>query len=88
MTNLQTWTFSGSEVRTVEVNGEPWWVLKDVCTVLELTTKHMTARLEEDEVNQIPLTDSLGREQKTTIIKGNTEDWPEIKEIILSVFAG
>ena len=25
--------------------------------------------------------------KKTTIIKGNTEDWPEIKEIILSVFA-
>lgn len=68
MNELRTWTFSGSEVRTVEVNGEPWWVLKDVCTVLELTTKHMTARLEEDEVNQIPLTDSLGREQNTTII--------------------
>lgn len=28
----------------------------------------MTERLEEDEVNLIPLTDSLGREQKTTII--------------------
>lgn len=68
MNELKTWDFSGSEVRTVEVNGEPWWVLKDVCTVLELTTKHMTARLEEDEVNQIPLTDSLGREQNTTII--------------------
>ena len=36
MNELRTWTFSGSEVRTVEVNGEPWWVLKDVCTVLEI----------------------------------------------------
>lgn len=69
MTELKTWDFSGSEVRTVLVNGEPWWVLKDVCAVLELTTPARVAeRLEEDEVNQTHLTDSLGREQNTTIV--------------------
>ena len=66
---LRTWTFGGSEVRTVEVNGEPWWVLKDVCTVLELTTPARVAeRLEEDEVSLTHLTDSIGRKQETTII--------------------
>lgn len=56
------------EVRTLELNGEPWFVLKDVCGALEMSTKHVTDRLEEDEVNQIHLTDSLGRQQNTTII--------------------
>ena len=69
MNELRTWTFSGSEVRTVEVNGEPWWVLKDVCNVLELTTPARVAeRLDGDEVSLTHLTDSIGRQQETTII--------------------
>lgn len=53
----------------MEVNGEPWFVLKDVCNVLGLGSAHKVAdRLDEDERNQIPLTDSLGREQETTIV--------------------
>ena len=34
MNNLQIWNYEGTEVRTVEVNGEPWFVGKDVATVL------------------------------------------------------
>lgn len=69
MNELKTWSFEGSEIRTVELNGEPWWALKDVCDVLELGSPHKVAdRLEEDERNQIPLTDSMGREQNTTIV--------------------
>lgn len=68
MNELKTWTFSGSEVRTVEVNGEPWWVLKDVCTVLELSSPHKVAeRLEDDEKGR-SLIPTLGGEQETTII--------------------
>lgn len=56
-------------IRAVEVNGEPWLVLRDVCAVLELTTPARVAeRLEEDEVSQTHITDSIGREQATTII--------------------
>ncbi len=65
---LQVFNYNGNEVRTAEVGGEIWWVLKDVCKVLEMTTKHITERLDKDEVNLIPLADSIGREQKTTII--------------------
>ncbi len=69
MNELQVFCYQGNEVRTVEVNGEPWFVLKDVCAVLGLGSAHKVAdRLDEDERNQIPLTDSLGREQETTII--------------------
>ena len=33
-TNLQTWNYESSEIRTVQMNGEPWFVGKDVATVL------------------------------------------------------
>ena len=50
-------------------DGEPWFVLKDVCAVLGLGTPARVAeRLEEDEVSSTHLTDSLGRQQNMTII--------------------
>ena len=68
-TNLQTWSYGNSEIRTVEKDGELWWVLSDVCKVLELSSPHKVAdRLEADERNQIPVIDSLGRSQNTTVI--------------------
>ena len=49
-TNLQTWSYEDSEIRTVEKDGEPWWVLADVCKVLELSNPSKVAdRLEPDE---------------------------------------
>ena len=69
MNALQTFTYQSSTVRTVERDGEPWFVLKDVCDVLNLTTPARVAeRLDKDEVSQTHLTDSLGRQQETTII--------------------
>lgn len=69
MDELKVWNYNNSEVRTVNINNEPWWVLTDVCNVLELSSPHKVAdRLDKDERNQIPLTDSLGRKQNTYII--------------------
>lgn len=66
---VQVWNYESSEVRTVQVNGEPWFVLADVCKVLELSTPARVAeRLEKDEVSQTHTIDRMGREQKTTII--------------------
>lgn len=49
-TNLQTWSYESSEVRTIQKNGEPWWVLADVCKVLDLSNPSKVAdRLEPDE---------------------------------------
>lgn len=67
MNELQTFTYQNTNVRTIERDGEPWFVLKDVCEVLGLGSPHKVA-LDEDERNQIPLTDKLGRQQETTII--------------------
>lgn len=69
MNEIQIFNYQDKQVRTVEKDGEPWWVLKDVCEVLEISHIKDTAdRLEKDEVGQTEVIDSLGRKQKTTII--------------------
>lgn len=69
MNEMQTFVYSGAEVRTVQKDGAPWFVLKDVCGVLNLGTPSRVAeRLDGDEVSLTHLTDSLGRLQETTVI--------------------
>ncbi|WP_408737774.1 BRO-N domain-containing protein [Acetobacter senegalensis] len=56
-------------VRTIMLNGEPWWVLADVCKVLEIGNAPMAARgLDDDEKGGISITDSIGRTQTVTTI--------------------
>lgn len=69
MNEMQAFNYKSFQVRTVEINNEPWFVLKDVCAVLGISNHKMTAqRLDVDEVSQTYLTDSLGRKQETTVI--------------------
>ena len=51
MTNeIQVFNYKEQQVRTVELNGEIWFVAKDVCDVLDLTDTSMTvAKLDDDE---------------------------------------
>ena len=66
---IEIFNYNNSQVRTVQREGEPWFVLKDVCGVLGISNHKMTAqRLDRDEVSQTYLTDSIGRQQETTII--------------------
>ncbi|MCI7630155.1 MAG: Bro-N domain-containing protein [Ruminococcus sp.] len=65
---VQVWNYESSEIRTVQVNGEPWFVLADVCKVLELSSPHKVAeRLDGDEKgrNQIP---TLGGVQEMAVV--------------------
>ena len=70
MNELQVFEYRQTmDVRMVMQGDEPWWVLKDVCKVLGLSNSRMVAdRLDEDEVSQTYITDSLGRQQETTVI--------------------
>lgn len=66
---LQVFSYEGNAVRTVGRGEETWWVLKDVCEVLGLSNSRIvTDRLDEDDVSQTYITDSLGREQQTSIV--------------------
>ena len=67
-TNLQTWSYENSEIRTVEKDGEPWWVLADVCKVLELSSPHKVAdRLEADEKGRNLIPTLGGMQEMTTV---------------------
>ena len=52
MTNskLQIFTYQDKDVRTIQRNGELWFVLTDVCKILGVkNTSQMADRLDEDE---------------------------------------
>ena len=69
MNELQVFKYSGKQVRTLLKDNQPWWVLKDVCDILQLTTPTRVAeRLEDDEVSLTHIADNLGRKQETLII--------------------
>ncbi len=64
MNELQIFNYNGNEVRTVQIDGEPWWVLKDVCGVLGISKyRDVAARLDEDEREPVKV-DTLGGEQE------------------------
>lgn len=58
------------EVRTVTIDSEPWFIGKDVATALgyERATKAIQDHVSEEDKDEIPIQDSIGRMQKTPII--------------------
>lgn len=66
MTNeLQVFNFNGNNIRVIEKDGQPWWIAKDVCEILELSNPTVAiAELEEDERAKY----SLGRQGEANII--------------------
>lgn len=64
MNKPQIFNFNGAQIRTIEKNGEPWFVLKDVCEVLELSNPRMVKdRLPEDVSSTYPLQTAGGVQQ-------------------------
>ncbi len=69
MSTLQLFDYSGQRVRTQLIDGEPWFVLADLCIVLGLSAPHMVAkRIAEDDRSSTSVMDSMGRAQQTTIV--------------------
>ena len=70
MSNLVSFAFEDNLVRSrLDENGEPWFVAKDVCRVLEIANhRDAVAQLDEDEKDGVGISDAIGREQETTII--------------------
>lgn len=68
MNEIQIFSYGGNEVRTVQKDGEPWFVLKDVCAVLGLSDTNKTAeRLDPDELTRTKLV-SGGQEREMYVI--------------------
>ncbi|PKR50763.1 BRO-N domain-containing protein [Thalassospira marina] len=61
MTDPVAFDFEGQPVRTIEIDGVIWFVLSDVCDVLEIANiGNASARLDEDEKNNIRNPDANG----------------------------
>ena len=68
MTALDIFTYSGQQVRTVIVDGEPWFVVADVAGVLGLTNPTMAAQaIFPDDLSSAEVIDSMGRTQTARI---------------------
>lgn len=48
---IENWC--GHEIRFVEINGEWWAILKDICDALKLQTKHIAERLSPDMLERV-----------------------------------
>lgn len=67
MTNIVPFTYGTHDVRTVVIDGEPWFVLADLTRVLDLR-QFRTDRLDDALIRNHPIPDRLGRTQQATIV--------------------
>lgn len=69
-TEIQTFNFNDSTLRTLtDENGDPWFVLKDCMSILNLGNPTETVKMfDDDEFRTTEVTDSIGRRQQTYII--------------------
>lgn len=69
MSSIVPLAFEGAEVRIIDQAGNPWFVLADVCRVLEISNpRDAASRLDEDEKDGVGITDAIGREQNNTVV--------------------
>jgi len=67
--NIKTEIWNGHKIRFIEKNLSDWWaVLADITKALELSTKHVRSRLEDEVVSTDHVPDSLGRIQEMLIV--------------------
>jgi anti-repressor protein len=68
MNEILPFSFQNLKIRTVLINGEPWFVAKDISVVLEIkNNRQFLVDLEEDERGSFKMTTS-GGEQELTIV--------------------
>ena len=66
--DLMKFDFRGKRVRTVVIEGEPWFVAKDVCEILELSnSREAVSNLDAEELTSAMLT-SGGQRREMNII--------------------
>ena len=69
MSNLQLFEFNSQSVRIISVNGDPWFVAKDVCEILEIGNVSKACNpIKDREKNTITLSDGIAGNPTTLII--------------------
>lgn len=69
-TNLQTWSYENSEIRTIEKDGEPWFVGKDVAAVLGYsnTRDALAKHVDDEDKNTVVIRDGIQGNPNTIVI--------------------
>lgn len=50
MSDIEQYQFGGRDIRVIDRDGEPWWIARDVCDVLEIVNiTNAVAGLDDDE---------------------------------------
>lgn len=69
MSTLQLFNYEHHEVRTIQIDGEPWFVLNDLCKVLEISNPRMVVdRLDPEYVSKTDALDGRGISRETNIV--------------------
>ncbi len=59
-TNLIPFQFEGRSVRVLMIDGNPWWVAFEICSILGISNgRDAVSRLDDDEKTTVVITDSL-----------------------------
>lgn len=66
--NIQPFTYEDHTVRVVTIDGEPWFVLADLCKVLDLAKPSRVAMRIADDMKGAHLMSTLGGDQEMTIV--------------------
>lgn len=79
--------FKGQNLRIVQQDGEPWFVLADLCAALGLRAPHrVAARLDDDEKGSHSVTTPGGQQEMTVVNESGLyavilrSDKPEVRE--------
>jgi len=68
MSALATFDFEGTDVRVQDLDGEPWFVGKDVCGCLDLSNHNKAlGQLDDDERKGVTISYPLGKNPQTMI---------------------
>lgn len=64
---LTPYVYGAANVRVATIDGNPWFVAADVCSVLGLEdVRRAISRVDEDDRRQTPVVDSVGRSNPNT----------------------
>lgn len=75
MSNITPFSYEDHEVRVLDINGEPWFVLADLCKVLGVRNSRMAAtRLDEADVRQTDISSSGQRRAMTIVAESGMYD--------------
>ena len=66
--SIVPFNFNEHQVRVVNIAGEPWFVLADLCKVLDIRNVGDTSARLDDDVKGVATTDTLGGKQQVTIV--------------------